>query len=79
MFGIGNGNQNIQRIRKDMKGILAIGILAIILALSTNKPMIEDEVAEQIEESQKMHDSAMIELKRLHDINDSLLDKYFGK
>ena len=62
-----------------MKGILAIGILAIILALSTNKPMIEDEVAEQIEESQKMHDSAMIELKRLHDINDSLLDKYFGK
>tara|TARA_S200002703_G_scaffold113011_1_gene98509 strand:- start:1485 stop:1673 length:189 start_codon:yes stop_codon:yes gene_type:complete len=62
-----------------MKGLLAIGILAIILALSTDTPTIEDEVAEQIEQSQKMHDSAMIELKRLHDINDSLLDKHFGK
>jgi hypothetical protein len=62
-----------------MKGLLAIGILAIILALSNNKPTIEDEVAEQMEKSQKMHDSAMIELKRLHDINDSLLEKHFGK
>ena len=62
-----------------MKGLLAIGILAIILALSTERPTIEDEVAEQIEESQKMHDSAMIELKRLHDINDSLLELRFGK
>ena len=62
-----------------MKALLAIGILALILALSTDTPTIEDEVAEQIEESQKMHDSAMIELKRLHDINDSLLKKHFGK
>jgi len=62
-----------------MKGLAIIGILAIILALSTDTPTIEDEVAEQIEQSQKMHDSAMIELKRLHDINDSLLDKHFGK
>jgi len=51
----------------------------VILALSTEKPTIEDKVAEQMKESQKMHDSAMIELKRLHDINDSLLEKYFGK
>ena len=62
-----------------MKALFAFGILAIILALSTDTPRIEDEVAEQIEESQKMHDSAMIELKRLHDINDSLLIKHFGK
>jgi len=62
-----------------MKALAAFGILAIILALSTDTPTIEDEVAEQIEESQKMHDSAMIELKRLHDINDSLLIKHFGK
>jgi len=62
-----------------MKGLAILAILAVILALSTDKPRIEDEVAEQIEESQKMQDSAMIELKRLHDINDSLLIKYFGK
>jgi hypothetical protein len=62
-----------------MKALAIIGILAVILALSTEKPTIEDKVAEQMQESQKMHDSAMIELKRLHDINDSLLDKYFGK
>lgn len=62
-----------------MKGLAIIGILAVILALSTEKPTIEDKVSEQMQKSQKMHDSAMIELKRLHDINDSLLDKYFGK
>ena len=62
-----------------MKALLAIAILAVILALTTDTPTIEDKVAEQMQESQKMHDSAMIELKRLHDINDSLLDKYFGK
>jgi len=62
-----------------MKGLLAIGILAIILALSTDKPTIEDEVAEQIEESQKLYDSATIELKRMRKINDSLLELRFGK
>jgi len=62
-----------------MKGLAILAILAVILALSTEKPTIEDEVAEQMEKSQKMQDSAMIELKRLHDINDSLLIKYFGK
>jgi hypothetical protein len=62
-----------------MKGLAIIGILAVILALSTEKATIEDKVADQMEESQKMHDSAMIELKQLHDINDSLLEKYFGK
>jgi len=62
-----------------MKGLLAIGILAIILALSTDKPTIEDEVAEQIEESQKLYDSATVELKRMRKINDSLLELRFGK
>ena len=62
-----------------MKGLGILAILALILALSTDKPTIEDKVAEQMEESQKMHDSAMIELKRLHDINDSLLELRFGK
>ena len=62
-----------------MKGLLAIGILAIILALSTDKPTIEDEVAEQIQESQKLYDSATVELKRMRKINDSLLELRFGK
>ena len=62
-----------------MKGLLAIGILAIILALSTDKPRIEDEVAQQIEESQKLYDSATVELKRMRKINDSLLELRFGK
>lgn len=62
-----------------MKGLAILAILAVILALSTEKPTIEDEMAEQMEKSQKIHDSAMIELKRLHDINDSLLIKHFGK
>jgi len=62
-----------------MKGLLAIGILAIILALSTDTPTIEDEVAEQIEESQKLYDSATVELRRMRKINDSLLELRFGK
>lgn len=62
-----------------MKALLAIIVLAVILALTTEKPTIEDRVAKQIEESRKLHDSAMVELKRLHDINDSLLTKHFGK
>ena len=62
-----------------MKALFAFGILAIILALSTDRSMIEDEVAEQIEESRKLHDSAMVELKRLHEINDTLINRYFPK
>lgn len=62
-----------------MKALLAIAILAVILALTTEKPTIEQRVAEQIEQSRKLHDSAMIELKRLHEINDTLIDKYFPK
>lgn len=62
-----------------MKALLAIAILAVILALTTEKPNIEERVAKQIEESRKLHDSAMLELKRLHDINDTLLIYHFGK
>ena len=62
-----------------MKALLAIAILAVILALTTEKPNIEDRVAKQIEESRKLHDSAMVELKRLHEINDTLLIYHFGK
>ena len=60
-----------------MKFIAALGLLAVILALS-NKPTIEEKVEEQINESQEMHDSAMQVLVELHKANDSLLiSKYF--
>jgi hypothetical protein len=62
-----------------MKALFAFGILAIILALSTDTPTIEDKVAEQIEESQKLYDSATVELNRMRKINDSLLELRFGK
>jgi hypothetical protein len=62
-----------------MKGLAILGILAVILALSTDTPTIEDEVAEQIEQSQKLYDSATVELKRMRNINDSLLELRFGK
>ena len=34
-------------------------------------------IEEQIEESEALHDSAMMLLKELHDKNDSLIDAYF--
>ena len=62
-----------------MKALATFGILALTLALSTDMPTIEDEVAEQIEESEKLYDSATVELKRMRKINDSLLELRFGK
>ena len=60
-----------------MKFLLALGTIALILAL-TSEPAIEEKVEIQINESQDMHDSAMKMLVELHEINDSLLiDKYF--
>lgn len=60
-----------------MKFLLALGAIALILAL-TSEPAIEEKVEIQINESQDMHDSAMKILVELHEINDSLLiDKYF--
>ncbi len=62
-----------------MKAAIAIIVLAVILALTTEKPTIEDRVCQQMKESQKLHDSAMVELKRLHEINDTLINRYFPK
>lgn len=62
-----------------MRFLAALGILVLILALTTNST-IEEKVEEQIEESQEMHDSAMQMLVELHEANDSLLiEKYFYK
>jgi len=62
-----------------MKGLIAIIILAVILALTTESPTIEDRVEAQMEESQKLCDSARAELKRIHDANEILLNKHFPK
>lgn len=60
-----------------MKYLLAISILAVITALSLGPKTIEEQVEEQIQHSQALHDSAMIILREIHDKNDSLLDAYF--
>lgn len=62
-----------------MKGLIAIIILTVILALTTESPTIEDRVEAQMEESQKLCDSARTELKRIHDANEILLNKHFPK
>jgi hypothetical protein len=59
-----------------MKYLLALSLLALITALSM-KPDKMEVIEEQIEESEALHDSAMILLKELHHKNDSLIDKYF--
>ena len=60
-----------------MRFLAALGLLVVILALTTNKT-IEEKVEVQIEESQEVHDSAMQVLVEIHEANDSLLiEKYF--
>jgi hypothetical protein len=62
-----------------MKYLLALSLLALITALSMKPTSIEERVEEQIQQSEILHDTAMILLKELHDKNDSLIDKYFPK
>ena len=60
-----------------MRFLSALGILVLILALTT-RPTIEEKVEVQIEESKEVHDSAMQVLVEIHEANDSLLiEKYF--
>jgi len=60
-----------------MKYLSIIAILAVITALSIKPKSIEERVEIQLEESEALHDSAMILLREIHEKNDSLLDKYF--
>ena len=62
-----------------MKAAIAIIVLAVILALTTETPTLEDKCELQIAESQKLCDSARAELKRIHDANEILLNKHFPK
>jgi hypothetical protein len=60
-----------------MKFLTALGIVVLITALTMKPKSIEERVEVQLEESEALHDSAMVLLKELHDKNDSLIDKYF--
>ena len=60
-----------------MKFLTALGIVVLITALSMKPKSIEERVEVQLEESESLHDSAIVLLKELHEKNDSLIDKYF--
>ena len=60
-----------------MKFLTALGIVVLITALSMKPKSIEERVEVQLEESEALHDSAMVLLKEIHDKNDSLIDAYF--
>ena len=65
-----------------MKTLLVAGIsiiLILIMGWRSETSDIQHEVEVQLEHSQSLNDSAMILLKELHEKNDSLLIKYFGK
>jgi hypothetical protein len=62
-----------------MKFLTALGIVVLITALSMKPKSIEEKVEIQLQESEALHDSAMVLLKELHEKNDSLLNKHFGK
>ena len=60
-----------------MKFLTALGLIVLIAALTMKPKSIEERVEVQLEESEALHDSAMVLLKELHEKNDSLIDKYF--
>ena len=62
-----------------MKFLTVLGIVVLITALSMEPKSIEEVAEIQLQESEAIHDSAMVLLKELHDCNDSLLTQYFGE
>ena len=59
-----------------MKYLLVLAIVSIFTAIALN-PTIEEKVDVQLEQSEALHDSAMLILQEIHDKNDSLIDAYF--
>jgi hypothetical protein len=59
-----------------MKYLLVLAIVSIFTAIVLN-PSIEEKVDIQLEQSEALHDSAMLILQEIHDKNDSLIDAYF--
>ena len=59
-----------------MKYLLVLAIVSILTAIVLN-PSIEEKIDIQLEQSEALHDSAMLILQEIHEKNDSLLDAYF--
>jgi hypothetical protein len=59
-----------------MKYLLVLAIVSIFTAIVLN-PSIEEKIDIQLEQSEALHDSAMLILQEIHDKNDSLIDAYF--
>jgi hypothetical protein len=59
-----------------MKYLLVLAIVSILTAIVLN-PSIEEKIDIQLEQSEALHDSAMLILQEIHDKNDSLIDAYF--
>ena len=59
-----------------MKYLLVLAIVSIFTAIVLN-PSIEEKVDIQLEQSEALHDSAMLILQEIHDKNDSLIDAHF--
>jgi hypothetical protein len=57
-----------------MKYLLIIG-LVLTLAMCSEKPQIELE--KELEHATKLHDSALLMLKDITEVNDSLVNVYF--
>ena len=60
-----------------MKFLTILAVVALITALSIKPKSIEEVAEVQIEQSEALHDTAIVLLKELHEHNDSLIDKYF--
>jgi hypothetical protein len=54
-------------------------IIILIMGWRSQPETIEEKVNAQLEGSKALHDSAMILLREIHEKNDSLLIKHFGK
>ena len=59
-----------------MKFLTVLAIVSIFTAIVLN-PSIEEKVDIQLEQSEALHDSAMLILQEIHEKNDSLLDAHF--
>ena len=59
-----------------MKYLLVLAIVSIFTAIVLN-PSIEEKIDIQLEQSEALHDSAMLILQEIHDKNDSLIDAHF--
>ena len=59
-----------------MKYLLVLAIVSIFTAIVLN-PSIEEKIDIQLEQSEALHDSAMLILQEIYEKNDSLLDANF--